>query len=105
MTEPTLSDRAFRVAIHGVVPEDDQSIIADMMAEIDRLRAAVRPSWDADEWQRAITCVAEQLAMFRNPDDPPPPNENDVCAAGHIVGALLGQEFVALRGFVRVDGQ
>lgn len=60
-----------------------------------------KPSWDADEWERAITCVAETLAMFRAAT----PNDNDVCAAGHIVGALLGQGFVTLRGFKRVDGE
>ena len=36
-----LSDRAMLVALTGEVQEDDPHIIADMMAEIDRLRAAL----------------------------------------------------------------
>ena len=34
---PTLSDRSLRVAILGVVPDDDPHIIADMQMEIERL--------------------------------------------------------------------
>jgi hypothetical protein len=34
---PTLADRAMRVALTGIVPDDDPSIIADMQAEIERL--------------------------------------------------------------------
>jgi hypothetical protein len=35
---PTLAERSLRVALTGVVPDDDPSIIADMQAEIERLR-------------------------------------------------------------------
>ena len=36
---PTLGERSLRVALTGVVPDDDPTIIADMQAEIERLRA------------------------------------------------------------------
>ena len=35
----TLSERAFQVAVTGEIQEDDPHIIADLMAEIDRLQA------------------------------------------------------------------
>ena len=45
-----LSDRAMQVALTGEVPEDDPHVIADMMAEIDRLRglldAKVTPGYE-----------------------------------------------------------
>lgn len=47
-----LSDRLLRVAVHGVVPENDQHVIADAQAEIERLRAAV---WDYGE--HTIKCT------------------------------------------------
>ena len=34
-----LAERALRVAMTGVVPDDDPHVIADMQAEIDRLTA------------------------------------------------------------------
>ena len=36
---PILSERAMRVALTGVVPDDGHTIIADMQAEIERLKA------------------------------------------------------------------
>ena len=38
---PTLAERSLRVALTGVVPDDDPSIIADMQAEIERLQSAL----------------------------------------------------------------
>jgi hypothetical protein len=60
MTEsPTLGDRALRVALTGVVPEDDPHVIADMQWELERrgkeiasLRAVLKEC--ADDLETAI---------------------------------------------------
>ena len=39
MPEKLLSDRLLAVAIRGHVPPDDPHVIADVQAELDRLRA------------------------------------------------------------------
>lgn len=41
-----LATRAFRVALYGRVPEDDPTIIADLVAEIERLQALVGDKYD-----------------------------------------------------------
>jgi hypothetical protein len=37
----TMSDRLFRVALFGRVPDDDESVIAEANDEIERMRAAL----------------------------------------------------------------
>lgn len=44
----TIADRSLRVAVLGVVPDDDPHIIADMMCRIEKLEAALRRLRDCD---------------------------------------------------------
>lgn len=74
---PTLSDRSFRVAITGRVPDDDPHIIADMQMEIERLtdeNAALRHDLEKALANHAADLTNEQQEPPKHPDDCKCPN-------------------------------
>ena len=60
--ERSMSDRSLRVAMTGVVHDDDPTIIADMQLEIDRLRAELA------EARKRLGGMERMQAEERSPD-------------------------------------
>lgn len=57
----TLEQRAFRVAVSGVVPDDDPSIIADMVLLIEQYEKAM--SWMRDQDPQMVDAAIERFKL------------------------------------------
>ena len=54
-------------------------------------------TYDSDQHEKVMRCVAEKLASFRlglDADDPFAFNDDEKLRAGHIVGSLWAQGFL-----------
>ncbi len=58
-----LSDRSLRVAIMGIVPDDDPTIIADMQDRIDALEAALQRIVESSPPDTAYSWCQMRLAL------------------------------------------